>query len=144
MTQDGYHVSARLVVHGDDFSPNGAETKTGVLFDQKNAPGDLGVLGKFKNVPLPYGSGHIEIEPSSEDADLLDADLLDTSNAVFQRRGLIAALRECGASAITLQIDVAYETQCNFELSPKLLGALAELGVTVGVSCFQRDPEDSD
>lgn len=133
MTRKGYGVYARLSAQGDNFSPRSAEKATGTRFSEKNEPGDLGTSGRYKDMPLPYGSAQLEL-PSSSTEELLNADAPPFKDPAF-----VGKLRSSGASEITLYIDVAYQSQCNFELSPKLLRALSDLGVAVGFSCFQED-----
>lgn len=131
-------VFARLLAWGRAFSPRAAEQALGVRFSHKNEPGDRGVTGRYFGRPTPYGSGTLEHEPGAF-GDLIAADAW-----ILGDPSLIAELRSRGATELVLYIDVEYEAQCNFELSPELLAALSRLGVTVGFSCFQRDPNASE
>lgn len=137
MSTKGYYTSARLLVQGATFSPRSAEAGTGIVFSEKNEVGDLGKYGKYRDAPLPDGSATLELASSST------REFLDIDAPIFQTPGLVAALRSSGASMIVLYVDVAYEAQCNFELSPELLAALAELGVTVGFSCFPVEEQEN-
>ena len=128
-------VSAVLHVYGQDFSPSLAESMLGYA------------LGSDKKEPIPGGSGELSdqgsaiirydwngsLEPSFEKG---VADLLPPSLPIFEEKELVATLRKCGAEEFTLYVNVAYEDQCNLELSPSLLAALAELGVTLAITCY--------
>lgn len=131
MRGNGYAVRARLSAQGDDFSPHSAEEATGIRFSEKSEPGELGTFGKYKDAPLPYGAAQLELLPSSTE------EMLDTDAPPFQDTAFVRKLQSCGASEITLYIEITYRSQCNFELSPRLLHALADLGVAVGFSCFE-------
>jgi hypothetical protein len=126
-----FEVSAFLLVTGEHFTPRVAEQK-GVIFSEKNEHGDIGRTGKFKNKPIPYGSGKIEIDISTTENNFLPEDL-----GRLGKPGLIELLHNCGAEDVALYVNIGYTECCNFELTPTLLMNLAKIGIPVGVSCYE-------
>ncbi len=126
MTNDRFRMYAQLIVLGDTFSPSSVEKELAVDFYTKNEVGDIARLGKNRGKPLSYGSGTIEY-------DLEDDEPLPITPE------LISILRSHGAKEITVIVNVEHGKQCNFEFSAKMLAALAALGITVGISCYERD-----
>lgn len=43
------------------------------------------------------------------------------------------------ADDITLHVQIGCAGPCNWEMSPALLTALANLGVTLAISCYRMD-----
>lgn len=117
---------AQLVVDGPTFSPSRAEQQCAISFNQKSEPGDIGRMGKYKNRPVPYGSGIFEFP-------------LDSSAEPFKNSTFIDELRRLGASNVTIYINVEHGTQCNFELASQMLIALGRLDLPVGFSCYKRE-----
>ncbi|QRN97174.1 hypothetical protein JRI60_50930 [Archangium violaceum] len=117
------------LLQGDDFSPSLAEARTGLVLLDKNEPGEMAPSGRYEGKPLPYGSAMLV---------LLDDDLEPGVSALEPLRALkerLPELRAAGATEVSLYLVVAYEKQCNFELSPEELIALSSLGLPLGVSC---------
>ncbi len=117
------------LLQGDSFSPSLAEERSGLVLVDKNEPGDVAPSGRYKGEPLPYGSAMLV---------LLDDDLEPGASVMEPLRALketLPDLRAAGATEATLYLVVAYETQCNFELTPEELVALASVGLPLGVSC---------
>ena len=138
-------VTATLSISGESFSPKAAGERLGLsLGPDSNEPGELGTMGKYKGKPTPYGSASFKCTVELADGGAFEpvcADLLPTSLAFFERSDFIPALKACGATDITLFVDVTWKDQCNLELSPTLLGALAKLGVVLAISCYEDDDE---
>ena len=61
------------------------------------------------------------------------------SLALFDVADLKAKLTALGADSITLYIHVGYTGQCNLEMTPVLLRALAVLDVCVAISCYDTE-----
>lgn len=119
---------------GERFSPGVAEVQTGILFSKKNERGDIGDCGRYKGQPIPYGSGDLR-EPSD------NSDLVIPSDAFFKALNiLVPVCRKAMADSMLLHIDVAFEDQCNMELSEHFLRAVSKLGIPVTVSCFGEKP----
>ena len=117
------------LLQGERFSPALAGERTGLVLVDANEPGEVAPSGRYAGEPLPYGSAMLV---------LLDEDLEPGASALEPLRGLgerLPELRALGATEASLFLVVAYEGQCHFALSPEELGALARLGVPLGVSC---------
>jgi hypothetical protein len=111
---------AFLLVTGDEFSPSKAEALLNLDFGStKNEPGDLGVKGKYKDRPKPYGSATINYSwlDCSAGLEMGIPDLLPPNLDLFLIPNFIGTLRNCGGTDITLYINVGYDSQCNMELS---------------------------
>ncbi len=55
---------------GDQFSPMAVEEETKIHFDRKNEPGETGKTGRYKGVPIPFGSGEIDFSETGASSDL--------------------------------------------------------------------------
>lgn len=118
---------------GSDFSPANAERVSGVSFSKKNEPGSTGTTGRYRGQPLPYGSG--ELVDSENEIDLQNPNVMFF--AVIER--IAPACLAAGATLMLLHIDVAYTDQCNIEFSHEFVAALAQLGISITMSCFEDD-----
>jgi hypothetical protein len=137
MSGGAHRVGAHLLIQGKEFSPARAELALGLDFGpDKSEPGNLGVRGRFKGTPIPYGSARWEFSWENETGELLPDSL-----RLFRIPDLSRRLSELGADAITLYVHVGYAGQCNLELSPALLKALADLGVALAISCYELDDD---
>lgn len=131
-------VSAYLQVYGAQFSPKKAQAALAYRLED---PVEPGVSARNENQAVK-GSASFSFEwdsgsePGFEDG---VADLLPASLPIFRDEGLIKSLRACGADEFILYVGVNFLEQCNMELSPRLLGALAELGVVLAISCYPGD-----
>ncbi|MCY1073023.1 hypothetical protein [Archangium lansingense] len=117
------------LLQGDDFSPSLAQARTGLLLVDANEPGDVAPSGRYEGKALRYGSAMLV---------LLDDDLAPGASALEPLRELkvrLPELRALGVTGTTLYLVVAYERQCDFELSPGELTELAALGLPLAVSC---------
>lgn len=125
-------------LYGEHFAPSEAEKISGVTFDEKKERGDIGVIGKYKGIPIPYGSASINFVHPGGEADLLPVDmpLLNILEC------FIPSFRTTGAEEITLVVNVFYTVQCNLELSPELLQRLAGLGIPLCISTVYEGSKD--
>ena len=114
------------ILTGKDFSPASAEKLTGYRFLEKNERGEIAKAGRYKGLPFPYGSCIIR-DVSNQEAIL---DILEK----YQTK-----LLGNGVESIVLQLNVAYESQCNFELNENFLARIARLSVPLSISCFEKD-----
>ena len=128
----------RLRLWGESFSPSAAEKRTGIVFDVKNEPGEIARTGRYRNRPSPYGSAIIKFEDDRSSCDPLSAQSL---NILIKN---IQTFREAGATTIVLHCDVAYLDQCNLEMSPGFLAAIARLEIPFTISCSQDDSVEID
>ena len=133
MTNKSFEIEGYCRLWGDNFSPLAIEEKTGIKFDRKNEPGEIGKIGRYKGTSIPFGNAEIDFSETGTSTDLLspDAPILDTIEK--HRSSFLAA----GATEIILIINVFYKEQCNLEQSHQLLKRLAGLEVDLSISCQQ-------
>jgi hypothetical protein len=120
-------------VSGSEFSPDSVERSTGISFTTKHEPGVLGAIGRYRGMPMPYGSAELAAPEEYVDPEAIDQRFL---LAVGE---LVPACEVAGATTIVLHINAAYRDQCNIEVSSAFLASLARLGVTVTMTCFEDD-----
>ena len=124
---------AYILLVGDAFSPEKAERETGLTFQQKNEPGEIGTRGRYKGQPTPFGWAMLK--PPEEGDETRQFEWL--FNAALPH---IETLRRLGATDGKLHITYAYDTQCNLGYEPELMAKLARLGLAFTISCY-RDEE---
>ena len=120
-----------LTLWGEQFSPRRAEEATGLTLTHKNEPGEISLRGRYKGLPLPYGSAFVEVPADVEPARRLPW-LIECAE------GHLAALQALGASLCKLHVDVRYWDQCNLEFNPRELARIAALGVLFTITCWDR------
>jgi hypothetical protein len=120
-----------LTLWGERFSPRRAEEATGLTLARTSEPGEIGVRGRYKGLPLPYGAALLKVPPDVEPARRL-------SWLVERAERHLAALRESGATLCKLHLDVRYWDQCNLEFDPHELARIAALGVLFTITCWDR------
>jgi hypothetical protein len=125
-------VTAVLRATGTDFSPEAVEHLTGISFSKKHERGSSGTIGRYRGQPLPYGSAELASPETGMDLMVPDAPFF----AAIEK--LAPACSTAGATSTVLHIDVAFTDQCNIELSPEFISALARLGIPITMSCFQE------
>jgi len=114
---------------GESFSPSRAERETGLTLSDKKEVGDIGVIGKYKELPVPFGCGRLEPPATLQDNEkvLWLAKTLETTLSKF-----IA----CGANEPYIDVGYFYKDQCNLTLTKQELLALAQLGIDFCFSCY--------
>jgi len=126
-------ITCHCLLQGSKFSPTLTERLHGIKLEGKNEIGDIGKIGKYKNKPIPYGSGVFVISNN----------LLDPSYDHYKKidllEKLIPKLKSYGVEFMDVLITVAYYNQCNFELSSLLLRRLAALKIPISFSCYEKD-----
>jgi hypothetical protein len=127
-----------LTLWGERFSPRRAEEATGHSLAQKREPGELGVRGRYRGQPLPYGAAWLEVPPDVEPARRI-------AWLIEQAEHHLVTLRELGATLCKLHLDVRYWDQCNLTFRPQELARIAALGVPFTITCWDRSgsPEPS-
>lgn len=113
---------------GDAFSPADAESRCGVRFSRKAERGEIAERGRYRGQPCPYGWGDLCSSESEIDAFLRDTALLAAASAA------------CGATDCSIHIDVAFDAQCNLEMSGELVVALGKLALPLTITCYE-DPD---
>jgi hypothetical protein len=122
---------------GEAFSPNFASERLGWTFHDHVEPGSIGRAGRYKGVPVPYGSA--ERNCSGSPQELLEG--TDTELARIADAAKI--LRECGAESIVVHFNVNYEAQCNLAFSPRLLLLLGAADIDLTITCYESDDSES-
>ena len=117
---------------GKAFSPKKAEELTGLVFTEKDEPGHIGRLGKYKGVPTPRGSAILQ-----PPADVPAGDRILW--LAKQLAGKIDRIRSAGAEDIHIWVAYYHEGQCNHALSAEELKALAELDIGFWISCYKTE-----
>lgn len=143
-------VNVTLSARGRTFSPKKAGAELGIDLTLKgHEPRALGSTGKYKGRPVPWGKANLElpwppvgVECSGSPDEFDTLTQLPASLNLLRSLEVVPTLRRFGATDIILWVIVEYRDQCNMELSPALLAALAGLGVPVAISCYLMDGED--
>lgn len=125
-------VLAGFFASGPQFSPGVVERRTGVRFSRKNECGEMGMTGRYRGQPIPYGSGDFQGPEAGLDPQVPDEHFFESVEALA---------RECsaaGATSMRLHLDVEYVDQCNLEWSSAFVSALGRARVAVTISCYER------
>ena len=125
---------ADAVFSGDTFSPRLAERITGLTFSTQNEPGEIGLIGRYKGLPRPYGMAILKAPFDSGTMTTSQMPEEWIANALTQH---IKDIRSCGATEIHVNITVAWKDQCNFGFNEEFLSKVGRLGVHVFVSCYE-------
>jgi hypothetical protein len=111
---------------GTHFTPS----KASAPFSEAYDPGVVDPVGRYRGLPVPYGSADLSVPE----------DVPDKIAYVHDRmRPLLADLRAAGAEEFELHITYHYDVQCAIGLSSSELRMLAELGCDVAVDCLLAD-----
>jgi len=122
-------ISVSIDFCGDKFSPNKAEKITGLVFTKKIELGDIGIRGRYKGIPMPYGSGTLD---APQEIDMHERILWLTKELT----GKIEALQKLGADEPHIYIGYFYKDQCNLTLSKTEIAAIAALNLEFCFSCY--------
>jgi hypothetical protein len=122
-------ISVSINFSGDKFSPNKAEEVTGLVLSNKIEFGDIGLRGKYKGKPVPYGSGTLK---ASQEINMHDR-ILWLTNALSDK---VDALIKLGSDEPHIYIGYYYKDQCNLTLTKREIAAIAELDLEFCFSCY--------
>jgi hypothetical protein len=128
-------ITILYTARGDTFSPELAEAKSGINFDSKIEPGDIGKTGLYRGRPKPHG--YAQKAWPDDEVDLVSPHI-DFFAAITK---LDLAATAAGADHRLIHLNVIYGNQCNLEFSPSFVKSLALLDLTVTVTCYS-DPEE--
>ncbi len=108
--------------YGEKFRPS----KVGAQFSTSHDPGALGRVGRYRGVPLPYGSADFEVPDDIPD-----------KIAYIHKRAYpnLVCMREAGAEEFWLHITYHYDAQCALGLSKDELRMILELDCDLRVDC---------
>lgn len=122
------------LLQGTAFSPRAVEERYTLTFDESCEPGTIGKTGRFKGVAQPFGSAKMALKCGDDGfADDQIIDSLARARSDLEGQGM----------TMTVTIDIAYQSQCNIELSPKHVASLARLGCPVCLSCFVETEKET-
>ncbi len=112
--------------YGENFMPSSA----GFNFTSSNDSGEIGISGRYINIPKPYGQAII----AGTDKNLIELCeiALELKNELFS----------VGATEIELNINRGYESQCNEELSIDELAVIAKLECHLSYSAYQIEGDE--
>ena len=128
-------ISVTIRFSGENFSPLQAEKKTGLALSKKNEAGEMGVRGKYKGLPIPYGSGNLEPPPTVEN----NAKILWLASAL---ESTLNKFIQCGAEKPYLYVGYFYKDQCNLTLTKDELAAIAKLNIDFCFSCYENSEQE--
>ena len=115
-----------LHIQGDSFKPSQVDYD---FFYQIDV-GEVGIHGRYKNQPTPYGRAEIFLPAG-------DGRQIEALCEVGLR--LMPLLKIAGATNFVIQVLRDYEQQCNEELSPREIAIMADLGCTFCYSAYQSE-----
>lgn len=124
-------VKPRIMATGARFTPRALKV-SGFITDDLNDPGEIGTVGRYRGQPLPRGNVTYLLSKSPVDWHAVDA-------LALKIPALVRDLKSVNAEEITLHLDVIHDGQCNFDLSPTLLSAVAGADVVFTISCWSED-----
>lgn len=117
-----------LHVYGPTFKPS----TVAYPFSHALDVGALGVRGKFKGVPTPFGHATIHAPKTSA------SDRLIVAVCEIGLR-LMPELRAAGDNEFKLWVLREYEAQCNEELNPEEIALIARLGCSLCYSAYHLE-----
>jgi hypothetical protein len=117
-----------LHVYGESFKPSAVDFH----FSEAIDVGTLGVKGKFKNIPMPFG--HATIHASESNAS--GRSILAVCEIGLS---LMDTLKTAGTNEFVLWVLRDYESQCNEEFRPEEISLMAKVGCTLCYSAYQGE-----
>jgi hypothetical protein len=124
-------VKPRLAASGTAFFARSV-ILPGLICEDPNDPGEIGIVGRFRGKCLPRGSATFLIDSEPSDWEKLE-------QLAPRLPDIIALLIMAQADDINFHLDIIHDGQCNFDLSPVLLKSLAGLPVSFTISCWSED-----
>ena len=118
---------------GSNFSPRQATDESGISFTEQTEVGEIGTQGKYNAKPFDYGAAHINFK-SGDDRDSFLVPL-EVLNLVKMHK---ETLKRLGAEEISITVNIAYQGQCNLELSPAFMKMVSDLGVPLLMTCYEK------
>jgi len=97
----------RIDIYGENFNPKKIRSLIEIKFDKEINPGDIGRIGRYKGISIPYGSASI-LAPEN-----IHNPILWILNYVREK---IEVIRCNGGTDIKLSVAYYYKGQCNCEL----------------------------
>jgi len=125
-------------IQGDDFSPSALKEKCPSLTycqddDLTHEPMVIGKVGRYRGVPIPYGTATIKVSDTPSNWEALE-------DLVSMITSSIDEIRKFNCE-VTLHCDIFYDSQCNFQIDASMLKKLAFLGIDFSISCWDECDE---
>ncbi len=115
-----------FIAQGEKFTPSKVEAQ----FSAAHDPGALGTVGRYRGVPLPYGSADFDVPD----------DIAEKVAYVHERANpYLARMREAGAEDFRLHITYHYDAQCALAFSKEELRMILELDCDLFVDCMAAE-----
>lgn len=116
-----------IEIQGRDFDPIKVEQIINFKFNNTINPGEIGLRGRYKGIPTPYGSATIVMPNDNE----------KLLSLLQYLQSIISHIRSHGADDIVLYGVYAYKGQCNCELGIEEIRLLAELKIPFIFSVYE-------
>ena len=108
---------------GKQFKPS----KLRAEFSEAHDPGVIGEVGRYRGVPVPYGSAEICVPD----------EVTDKVRYVHKRAfPLLQTMRDAGAEEFHLHFTFHYADQCAYGFSAEELKLVTELECDVSIDCL--------
>lgn len=119
----------KMYVHldGENFDPYKLQQELNITLYNKRKKGDIGVTGRFKDIPFDCGSADFNF------SNLFDFEidsLLDCVEKISTEKYQI--------ENIILHIDYYYDYQCNLEFNQEILSRFAKLNINLSISAIKK------
>ncbi len=113
---------ATFVVTGKRFTPSIVQAS----FSDAHDPGVIGDVGRYRGVPVPYGSAQFTApEDESEKIAWIHCRAFP----------LLSAIREAGAEHLTLHVTYTHDAQCALSFTREELKMILDLDCDLHVDC---------
>ena len=119
-----------FVASGKTFRPSTVDAP----FSEREDPGDIGKLGRYRGVPVPSGSATFGV-PETEEEGIRYLHAL-----VFP---LMPVLRASGATDFFIHITYQYDHQWALGYDPEEMRMLADFGCEMMIDCWRRDEDEN-
>jgi len=111
---------------GERFTPS----KVAADFSEAHDPGVIGQIGRYRGVPVPYGSADFDVPD----------EVPEKIAYVYERAfPFLCAMREAGADDFSLHITYHYDAQCALGFSKEELKMITELDCGFAIDCIEAD-----
>jgi hypothetical protein len=112
-----------FVATGERFTPS----KVPAQFSAAHDPGVIGKLGRYRGIPVPYGSGDFDVPE----------EVPEKIAYVHQRAfPFLGAMRDAGAEHFWLHITYQYDAQCSLGFSAEELRMILGLDCELHIDCW--------
>ena len=106
---------------GEKFSPSTLRKLTKWNIESLVESGEIGKIGRYKGIPVPYGIGYLQITPSDKVIEKYTKKLIEKKKE----------LEASNVEEIVFDIDASKYSTLNFSLNKELLHSLSQLNARV-------------